>query len=192
MKMLQRLALLVAVGLGSGGLAPALEPAKLDPETARTANALRDRIVAGSKASDWVREIIDQAGPRLAGSPGDRAAVAASLALLQAQGFANVHAEKVMVPVWKRVAESGEVVGPVPHRLALTALGGSVATPEGGLEGEIVRAGSIEELDAKGEACRGRIVFIDIPMARMGPATATRSGLAPRVPGTPPDWARSA
>ena len=77
-------------------------------------------------------------GPRLAGSPGDRAAVAVSLEILKAQGFSNVHAEPVTVPVWSRESESGEVVAPVSQKLALTALGGSVATPEGGLEAEVV------------------------------------------------------
>jgi carboxypeptidase Q len=144
----------------------AVEPARLAPEVERTAIGLRDRIGGGSRAAEWVRDIVDQAGPRLAGSPGDRAAVTATLALLRAQGFSNVRAEPVTVPVWQRGTETGEVTSPASQRLVLTALGGSVATPEGGLEAEIVRVSSLRELDAKGAACRGRIVFIDRPTAR--------------------------
>jgi carboxypeptidase Q len=166
MKLLQRLVLLASAWLSAAGFAPAVEPASLPPEPVRTAEALRDRILAGSRASEWVREIIDQAGPRLAGSPGDRAAVAAGLALLKAQGFSNVHTEKVMVPFWQRGVETGEVTTPVSQKLSLTALGGSIATPDAGLEAEILRVASLEELAARGDACRGRIVFIDRPTAR--------------------------
>jgi hypothetical protein len=144
----------------------AVDPAPLPPETLRTAAALRDRIVAGSRAAEWVADITDLAGPRLAGSDGDRRAVAVSLGILKAQGFADARAEKVPVKVWQRGIETGEVVAPVFQKLALTALGGSVATPEAGLEGEIIRVASLSELDAKGEACRGKIVFIDRPTAR--------------------------
>ena len=72
-----------------------------------------------------------------------------------------------MVPAWQRGAETGEVTSPVHQTLALAALGGSVATPDGGLEGEIVRVASLEELAGKpADAVRGRIVFIDQPTAR--------------------------
>jgi carboxypeptidase Q len=153
----------------------AVEPAVVLPASIRApAERLRDSILSGSRAADWVREITDAAGPRMPGSPGDRAGVAAAVALMKAQGLANVRAEKVRVTVWERGAETGEVTSPAPHALSLTALGGSVGTPEGGVEGEVVRVGSLEELDALGEAVRGRIVFVDRPMSR----TSDGSGYA--------------
>ena len=159
MKTLARFAF-VAVGAltAAGRAAPA------GPDS--TAAALRDRIVADSRAAERVAQITDLAGPRLPGSPGDRAAVAAALDILKKQGFASVRAEKVMVPVWERGVETGEVLSPTKQKLVLTALGGSVATPEGGLEGEIVRVASLAELTALGEGARGKIVFIDRPTAR--------------------------
>jgi carboxypeptidase Q len=164
-KSLQRLGL-AAAPLALAAALAAVEPASLPPEILRPAGALRDRILAGSRAADWVRDITDLAGPRLPGSPGDRAAVALTREMLQAQGFSNVRAEKVTVKVWQRGVETGQVTSPVSQTLALTALGGSVGTPEGGLEGEIVRVASLEELAGKGEAVRGKIVFIDRPTAR--------------------------
>jgi len=87
--------------------------------------------------------------------------------MLKDQGFQNVRAEKVMVPAWQRGVETGEVTSPVRQTLALTALGGSIATPGGGLEGEVVRVASLVELAGKpADAVRGRIVFIDRPTAR--------------------------
>src|SRR5262245_46264276 len=159
LKTLARFAFVVIAALTAAGLA-----APAGPET--PAAALRDRIVAGSKAAEWVAQITDLAGPRLPGSSGDRVGVAVALEILKKQGFASVRAEKVMVPVWERGVETGEVLSPTKQKLVLTALGGSVATPEGGLEGEIVRVASLAELAALGEGARGKIVFIDRPTAR--------------------------
>ncbi len=165
MKSLKRLVLVLVV-CAIAWPAPAADPA-VTPAIRSSAVGLRDRILAGSKATDWVRDITDLAGPRLSGSPGDRAAVELAVRMLRAQGFQNVRAEKVMVPAWQRGVETGEVTAPVHQALALTALGGSVATPDGGLEGEIVRVASLEELAGKpADAVRGRIVFIDQPTAR--------------------------
>jgi hypothetical protein len=49
----------------------------------------------------------------------------------------------------------------------LTALGGSVATPPDGLEAEVLRVATLEELEGMGAgAARGKIVFFDKPMER--------------------------
>jgi carboxypeptidase Q len=146
--------------------APAAEPGLLPADSVATAGALRDRTAAGSRASEWVRELTDLAGPRLAGSSGDRAAVAVALEMLRSIGFANVRAEKVTVPVWVRTAESGEVTAPVAQKLALAALGGSVATPEDGIEAEVLGVRSYDELEAKKEMVRGRIVYYDVRTER--------------------------
>ena len=152
--------------LAAAAAAGAAEPGLLSADDIRAAGALRDRVVAGSRGSEWVREITDRAGPRLAGSPGDRAAVAVGLEMLRALGFSNVRAEKVVVPVWARASESGEVTAPVSQKLALAAIGGSVATPDGGLEAEVLGVHSFDELEAKKAFVPGRIVFFDVPTER--------------------------
>jgi carboxypeptidase Q len=157
------IALVVVAACGSR--ATAADPA-LSPEVRRTAAGLADAGFAGTRATDWVRSLTDRVGPRPAGSDGDRAAVAWALATMKSLGFSNVHAEKVIVPVWKRGLETGEIVAPYRQPLALTALGGSVPTPASGLEAEILAVGSIDDLEAKGDAARGRIVFFNKKMER--------------------------
>ena len=149
----------------------------LPPETRAAAVRLREQAFAGTRAAEWARGLSDRAGPRLAGSPGDREAVAWALETLKAQGFSNVRAEKVKVPVWQRGVETGEVTAPYQQKLILTALGGSVATPEGGLEAEILEADSFEALEARREDVRGKIVFFNKRMER----TADGSGYGPAV-----------
>jgi hypothetical protein len=151
-----------AAAASSGGAAAP----PVSPEVLAAAAALRDRALAGTKASQWVASLTDRAGPRLAGSPGDGEAVTWGLETLRALGFERVAAEKAAVRVWARGAETGEVVSPFRHRLALTALGGSVATPPEGLEADLLEVASLEDLDAKAAAARGKIVFFNKRMRR--------------------------
>ena len=58
MNLLQRLMLLATAGLAAAGAAGAED--LLSPDAARTAAALRDRVAAGSRASDWVKELNDR------------------------------------------------------------------------------------------------------------------------------------
>lgn len=140
--------------------------------------ALRDRVLQTSEAYDVVRSLTDEAGPRLAGSPGDKAGVAWALSALRAAGLSRVHAEKVMVPHWERGSESGEIVEPSPQPLALAALGGSVGTAPEGLLAEVVEVPSLEAL-AHGDPARfaGKIIFFGNRMER----TADGSGYGPAV-----------
>ena len=57
-----------------------------------------------------------------------------------------------MVPRWVRGTESAEIVDPPQHPIAMLGLGGSVATPPGGLEADVIVVGSYDEL----AAARGR------------------------------------
>jgi carboxypeptidase Q len=150
----------------------------ISTETRRIAESLRESGFTGTRASEWVRGLVDTAGPRLSGSPGDKASIAWGLATLKALGFANVRAEKVMAPYWKRGVETGEVTAPHPHKLFLTALGGSVGTAESGLEAEVLEVGSLDELAAKEADVRGKIVFFNKRMRR----TADGAGYGETVP----------
>ena len=139
----------------------------IPPDDRRVAIELRDKALGGTHAVDWVRGLTDEVGPRLSGSRGDAASAVWALATLQAQGFSNVHPEKVMVRAWRRGIEMGEVTSPVGQPLVLTALGGSVPTPAGGLEAEIVEEPSIEAMQEKGaSALKGKIVFFNKKLER--------------------------
>ena len=127
--------------------------------------ALREGALKQSRAHQWVEELTDAAGPRLAGSPGDAAGVAWAVAKMQALGLEKVRAEKVSVTHWTRGVESGEVLSPTHHQLALTALGGSVPTPRGGIEAEVIEVSSIEDLQHRSRAqVEGKIVFFNAAM----------------------------
>jgi hypothetical protein len=135
-----------------------------------TASALRDDALKGTRAFEIVRSLTTEVGPRSAGSAGDPRAVEWGVRTLKALGFQNVRAEKVTVPHWDRGAESGEIVSPWPQPVHLAALGGSVGTPEGGIETEVVQVPDVESLEKTDPVLAGRvkgkIVFIDKRMER--------------------------
>jgi hypothetical protein len=139
-------------------------------------------LVAAARKTDGayetIRELLEAAGPRLAGSPGDARAVAWAEAALKERGFSNVRAEAVTAKHWERGEERGELLVPIPLRLALCALGGSVGTGPEGIEADVVEASSLDAVDALGEKAKGRIVFVWQVMER----SAAGAGYGATVP----------
>lgn len=141
--------------------APRTRPA--DP----TVTELRKQAQASDLAWELVASLSTEVGPRSAGSDGDHRAVAWALAAMQRLGLDNVHREPVTVPHWVRGEETGEILSPFRQKVLLTALGGSVGTPEEGVTGEVVGFPTLQALQAAtDEQVRGRIVFIDRHMER--------------------------
>ncbi|HJS58830.1 MAG TPA: peptidase M28 family protein, partial [Vicinamibacteria bacterium] len=112
---------------------------------AAVAERILGAALAQGGAARFAEQLSDGIGPRLAGSPGDAAAVRWALHELRRLGL-EARAEKVTVPVWVRGEESARIVVPVEQRLVVTALGGSVATPPEGITGDVLMVAGIEEL----------------------------------------------
>lgn len=141
---------------------------------------IMDPALKEGRAYALLSELTDTIGPRLAGSPGEKAAVQWALSRLKAAGV-KAYLEPVKVPHWERGEERGEVLASPRHRahpLSLLALGGSVPTPRGGLTAEVVEVGSFEELTALGDKAKGKIVLFTHGMSRpehYGTAAALRT-----------------
>ena len=130
-----------------------------------------DRLIDAGLEDDLAWEVLEslttEIGPRLGGSPAEARARDWGAAKLKSLGFKNVRIETYQMPYWARISESAEIVSPFPQPLAVTALGRSKATPEGGVTGEVVRFSTLLELQAAPETgLEGKIVFVDEPMAR--------------------------
>ncbi len=129
--------------------------------------SLRDQALASDLAWQLVSSLTTEVGPRSAGSDGDRRGVEWALAAMKRLGFENVRSEPVTVPHWVRGEETGEILAPYRQKVLLTALGGSVGTPEEGVTGEVVAFPTLEALQAApAEQVRGRIVYLDRRMER--------------------------
>lgn len=128
-------------------------------------------LQSASLASDYAYRqtgyLSNNIGPRLSGSPQAARAVEYIAAEMRRQGF-DVRLQKCMVPRWVRGEERASVVefpGMAPgttQKIAIAALGGSIATPENGLTAEIVVVSSYDELNTLGESkVKGKIVVFN-------------------------------
>lgn len=155
------LTVLAAALLSSAALAasPGNDPAAL----AR----IRDTAMQSDYAWERMADMTDLIGPRLSGSAGAAAAVTQVAEAMRKLG-AKVTLQPVKVPHWVRGVETGELVdyagrpNGITQRVILTALGGSGATPAGGLTAPVVVVKSFEELKARGAEVKGKIVLFDV------------------------------
>ena len=131
-------------------------------------NAYRDtatRLMKAATADDfaWQRlaELTDTYGNRLSGSDNLTRAIGWAVETMKKDGLDNVRAEKVMVTRWVRGRESAEIVDPARHAITVLGLGGTIATPPGGLEAEVLVVESFNELRMHAADAKGRIVLFN-------------------------------
>ena len=137
-------------------------PPLFSPEDLQHAIRLRDAGLADGEAWRLVQELCTQVGARPAGSPGDAKAVAWAQQALRGLKLQQVRADAIPLRVWQRGPASARLVAPVAEPLVMTALGNSVAAPEGGIEAELAVYPDFAALKADtSDRARGRIVFID-------------------------------
>ena len=176
-------ALLAAAPLSARDVLP---QASLD-----TAAQLRERALGDATAYALIESLTTEIGPRLPGSEADARAVEWAKARFAALGYDKVWTEPVTFPKWERRSERAAVVGAHAQPLVITALGGS---PAGDVTAGLVRFDSLTALEAADPATlRGKLVFVDVPMARTrdgsgygaagpvrsrGPSIAARKGAA--------------
>ena len=139
------------------------------------ADSLIRAATADSAAYRRLGRLVDTFGHRISGSASLEAAIDWVLDLMKADGLQNVRGEPVMVPRWVRGAESADLVKPRAMRLAMLGLGGSVATPKGGITAPVLVVGSFEELARRAADARGKIVLFDTPFTDYGVTRRVRT-----------------
>lgn len=154
-------------------LPPLLAQESKPPATGFSAPTVAEmtRLQASALESDYAYEqvayLCDNIGPRSSGSAQYMRAAQYVADQLRRDGL-DVRLERVKVPHWIRGVETAELVrfpGMAPgttQRLAVTALGGSVATPPEGLIAPVVVVRDFDELAALGrDKVTGRVVVFD-------------------------------
>jgi len=153
----------------SGAPPPArLSADQRDAFAESTARIVRESLARG-RTYERLEELCRVAPRRLAGTPDSLRAVEWARRVMEEDGLQDVRLEPCTVPVWWRgEVEQLEIVEPrslAGTRLPVCALGGSIATPTDGVEGDLVIVTSFEQLEALGTAgARDRIVLFNRPM----------------------------
>ena len=141
---------------------------KVNVEDSITLRNIFDVALLNGKSYDWLDHLSNKIGGRLSGTLSAQEAVDYTKEELDELGLDKVWLQPVMVPKWTRgIPEYAYVeTGPGITSIAnICALGGSVATPEGGLRAEVIEVQGIEDLERYGEEkIKGKIVFYNRPM----------------------------
>lgn len=157
------------------------------------ARTIRTRALSDTTSWQLVESLTTEVGARPAGSPGDAAAVAWALREMRRLGLANVRTEDVTVPHWERGEAEFRVLSPAPQTMPALALGGTVGTPEEGLEAEAVHVRDLSALAAlPQDAVAGRIVFFSNRMERTRDGAGYLAGVKVRSQGPAEAAARGA
>ncbi|MDX1365141.1 MAG: M20/M25/M40 family metallo-hydrolase [Arenibacter latericius] len=124
--------------------------------------------LSNGKSYVWLNYLSNQIGARLSGSLQAEKAVGYTKSIMDSLGLDKVWLQAVKVPKWVRgipefaYLESG---AGFTNNVPIRALGGSVATPMGGIKANVIEVQGIEELEALGKAkIEGKIVFFNKPM----------------------------
>lgn len=137
-------------------------------EDEKAIKSFYDAALTQGKAYDWLNHLSNQIGGRLSGSIQAEQAVKYTRIQLDSLGLDRVWLQSVMVPKWVRGTPEFAYIETKPgitSNVPITALGGSVSTPVGGIKAKVIEVQGIEDLATKGrDQIEGKIVFYNRPM----------------------------
>lgn len=123
---------------------------------------IADEILTNSKAYDNLRVLTKTIGGRLAGSPQMYQAEEWGYNLLKATGADNTYKQACMVPRWVRGGKdeaAAILAGNKKKDLDIVALGNSIGSGGKWLTAPVMLVNSFEDLEARKEEAKGKIVF---------------------------------
>jgi Zn-dependent M28 family amino/carboxypeptidase len=152
-------------------------PANLTEQYNETAKKLITAAMDDKEGLDRFEFLCDRIGNRLSGSKSLEKAITWAAAEMKKAGLENVQTPPVKVPHWVRGAESAMMLTPLERPIIMLGLGGSIATPPGGITAEVVVVANFSELTALGkDKVAGKIVLFDAPYEGYGQTVIYRSG----------------
>jgi carboxypeptidase Q len=126
---------------------------------------LAGQLLVAGKAYEYDRQLADEIGPRLTGSPNYVKATGWAVAEFTRLGLANVHQESWEIPAaWEpETVATARMILPHEQRLHLESEGWSPSTPAGGVRGNVFWLKTLSEDAVKENAAKikGSIVLVD-------------------------------
>ncbi|MES1217547.1 MAG: M20/M25/M40 family metallo-hydrolase [Bacteroidota bacterium] len=123
---------------------------------------IADEVLVNGKAYENLRYLTKKIGARLSGSSGMVKAEQWGLKVMSESGADKSSLQQCMVPHWVRggVDELKITNGPLKNKnLAVAALGNSTGTGPKGINASVIEIKSFDDLEAKKDQVKGKIVF---------------------------------
>ncbi|KAF0240851.1 MAG: M20/M25/M40 family metallo-hydrolase [Sediminibacterium sp.] len=144
-------------------LCPLLMQAQVNTDADFIKN-LSDEVLRNGQAHDLLRELTKGIGGRLAGSPQFAKAVEWGASALKNAGADKVILQECMMPNWKRGGTDMASIVMIDQKkttrkLDVLALGNSMGTGGKAITAEVIAVASFDELEAKKDQLKGKIVY---------------------------------
>jgi carboxypeptidase Q len=118
----------------------------------------------GNDDYEFLRELSDDIGARVTGSPEAAKAIAWGVEKMKAIGLENVHTESwQLFRGWSRISAAAELLSPVHRRLMIDSMGWAGSTPRGGVEAEVVPVNAYQlpdEVKRNETSWQGKILLL--------------------------------
>lgn len=131
-------------------------------------DALISKAMENDTAWERLTYLADTFGPRFSGSENLENSIDWIVKTMLDDGFDKVWTQPVQVPHWVRGEESAMLISPYKKNLNMLGLGGSIATPKGGISAEVVVVKSFEELERIKDEVAGKIVLFNAEFTSYG------------------------
>ncbi|ARV16495.1 M20/M25/M40 family metallo-hydrolase [Polaribacter sp. SA4-12] len=133
---------------------------KIDSTKIKT---LFNSALTEGQSYEWLRDLTQNIGGRLSGSPQAAQSVIWGEKLMKEIGLDSVWLQPVMVPHWVRGEKevANYSVNGVQKNVPICALGFSIATPKKGISAEVIEVKSLNEAKSLGNKMKGKIVFFN-------------------------------
>lgn len=136
-----------------------------NPKDSIQIKSIFNKGLTEGKSYEWLRDLTQNIGGRLSGSPEAQMAVEWGERIMKEEGFENITLQPVMVPHWERgeKEEAYYTINGQKTEVAICALGGSIATISTGITAEVIEVKSLEEAEQLGDKLKGKIIFFNRP-----------------------------
>ncbi|MDY7097038.1 MAG: M20/M25/M40 family metallo-hydrolase [Pseudomonadota bacterium] len=156
----------LSIALATAVSAPAWADAHAESATEALETVATKAFEGDKLAWDFVEGVTTEVGPRQAGTEAEARGRKWAMAWLEKHGFQNIADEPFMMDTWvPGNIHRASVTAPFPQQLVVQPLGNSAATPEGGIEAEVVFFATVAELrEAPAGSLEGKIAYISHQM----------------------------
>lgn len=147
---------------------PILAQSVLNNKHQENARSLIESAMSSEIAWERLTYMADTFGPRFSGSENLENSIDWIIETMKKDGFDNVWGQPVMVPHWVRGEESATLISPRVQDLPMLSLGGTIATPEGGITADVIVVKNFEELERVKDQVEGKIVLFNAEFTSYG------------------------
>jgi carboxypeptidase Q len=145
----------------------ALVSAQPNPDLTQTLGRISASVMQG-ESIELLRQLTDDIGARLAGSPAYERAAQWAVEKFREAGLTNVRFEEFTMPNgWQRGSARARIVAPVSRPLRIASVGWGPSTPPGGVRGDLILISDVspDALRSQSAQLRNRIVLVDLEKA---------------------------